>query len=365
MENSTSRFRLLAATLAALTALGCQRTEETVAEPASRPVKTIVIAGPGAAGMREFPARIAAAQQVDLAFRLPGRIVRLPVAEGQLVDEGNVIASLDDAQYRLAVDDRSASYERARGDYERGRNLVADGNLSRMDFDRLDAQYRSARAALDQARDDLDQTVLQAPFAGRVARRFVENFTEVQAGQPVVSLTDVSVLEVKVDLPQEFVIQVREPPKKGSPSRVQVAFGQNRDRRYPLTFEEVATQADPVTQTFEVTFTLPAPQEMQLLPGMTATVFADLGHAGMERAVYLVPADAVVANENGKPEAWIVEPKTMTVAPRGVAVGNLRGDTIEVTSGLAPGDRIVVAGTAFLREGMKVTLLPQAEQPSG
>ena len=75
---------------------------------------------------------LAAAQQVDLAFRLSGRVVRLPISEGQLVEKEDVIAGLDDTQYRLAVDDRRATYERARTDYERGRNLVADGNISRV-----------------------------------------------------------------------------------------------------------------------------------------------------------------------------------------------------------------------------------------
>lgn len=360
--------------LAALTLssiVGCERAPPPVAaEPASRPVKTMLIGGASEYGVREFPARVAAAQRVDLSFRLPGKLEQLPVNEGQQVKKGDLIAQLDNTQHRLQVDSRRALYERTKSDYERGSNLVKDGNISRMDFDRLTAQYRAAEAEYNQVRDDLANTTLRAPFAGRVARRFVQNFTEVQAKQPIVSLTDVSELEVKVDLPQDLAMQIRGPAARATPTgeaaasaNVEVSFGTNLDKRYPLTFKEAATQADPTTQTFEITFTLPAPAEVQILPGMAATVTADLSKVlASSGAVYSVPVSAVVGNEERMPRVWVVDTAALTVAPRPVTVGSMLGTAIEITSGLMPGDRVVVTGTSFLREGMKVTLLPDAEQ---
>ena len=355
---------LLAAAVAAFALTACDKAEGPAeAEPASRPVKTLVIGGGGSDAIREFPARVVAAQRVELAFRIPGKVVKLPVTEGQLLEAGDLIAELDATQIRLTVDDRTASFERAKSDYERAKELVEQGHISRMDFDRLQAQFRSAQAALDQARDDLKETALRAPFAGRVARRFVQNFQEVQAKEPIVSLTGVSDLEVKIDLPQELVMNLRERRAHPERAQVEVSFGEDRSRRYPLTLKEVATQADPKTQTFEATFTLPAPKEVQVLPGMTATVIADLGHIMSGSTVYTVPVGAVVADAGRQPQVWVVDEASMTVVPREVQVGNLVGNDIEVTAGLEPGARIVVAGTAFLREGMKVTLLPATEQP--
>lgn len=361
----------LGALAAVVIVAGCKPPPEPVAaEPASRPVKTLMIGGATSYGNREFPARVGAAQRVDLSFRLPGKLTKFPVREGQQVKAGDLIAELDNTQHRLEVDSKRALYERARQDYERGRNLVADGNISRMDFDRLTAQWRGTEASYNQARDDLAQTTLKAPFAGRVARTFVENFQEVQAKQAIASLTDVSELEIKVDLPQDLVMQLRSaqgpdaaPGAAAAKANVQVSFGTDRAKLYPLTFVESAAQADPTTQTFEVTFSLPAPSDVRILPGMAAAVTADLSAVlASSSAVYSVPVSAVVATEGRQAEVWVVDEAALTVAPRAVEVGALLGNSIEVKSGLMPGDRVVVTGTAFLREGMKVTLLPDAEQ---
>ena len=81
-----------------------------------------------------------------------------------------------------------ATFDNTQSNFERAKELVADGNISRMDYDRMEANFRSASAALSQAEKDLEYTVLTSPFRGRVAERKVENFEEVQAKQTVFSL---------------------------------------------------------------------------------------------------------------------------------------------------------------------------------
>jgi len=130
----------------------------------------------------------------------------------------------------------------------------------------------------------------------------------------------------------------------------------------PLTFKEVATKADTKTQTFELTYTMEQLVDATVLPGMTATVTADLSAIEDEDVVFSVPVSAVVGDYKLDPRVWTVDMESMAVKPQSVKVGRMLGDDIEVLDGLEPGNRIVTAGTPFLVEGMKVTLMPELEQ---
>jgi RND family efflux transporter MFP subunit len=352
--------------LPALVATGCSKREEPTVVEGPRLVKTIVVAAPeGAAGMRQFPARIDAMHKAELAFRVPGTIKELPVKEGDRVESGQLLAALDPTDYEIAVKDAQASFDRASKDFHRAKELVGKGFISRTDFDTKEAEYKNAEAALDRAKQDLAYTRLTASFAGTIAKRYVQRFEEVQAKQPVLAMHDMSLLEVKVDLPESVILRIR-PSGTGRayPGRIPVTaqFDNWPNQKFDLTLREVATRADPKTQTFEVTFTMPAPKAFQVLPGMTATVAADLRKVATSEPVVYLPATAVTADESLKPFVWVVDEQTMTVHRQPVKVGRLRGRSIEIKDGLEPGSRVVTAGVGQLAEGMKVRLLPQREE---
>ena len=362
---STTRLSLCIL-LPALVATACSKREEPTVVDGPRLVKTIVVAVPkGAAGMRQFPARIDAMHKAELAFRVPGTIKELPVKEGDRVESGQLLAALDPTDYEIAAKDAQASFDRASKDFRRAKELVGKGFISRTDFDTKEAEYKNAEAALDRAKQDLAYTRLTASFAGTIAKRYVQRFEEVQAKQPVLAMHDTSLLEVKVDLPESVILQMR-PSGTGrvDPGRVPVTaeFNNRPGRKFDLTLREVATRADPKTQTFEVTFTMPAPDDFRVLPGMTATVTADLRKVATSEPVVYLPATAVTADESLKPFVWVVDEQTMTVHRQPVKVRRLRGWSIEIKGGLEPGNRVVTAGVGQLAEGMKVRLLPQREE---
>ncbi len=353
--------------LPTLLASGCSKGEEPTAVEGPRPVKTIVVAAPdaGAARMRQFPARIDAMNKAELAFRVPGTIKELPIKEGDRVEPGQLLAALDPTDYEIAVKDAQATFNRASNDFDRAKELVDKGFISRTDFDAKEAEYKNAEAALERAKQDLSYTRLTASFVGTIAKRYVQRFEEVQAKQPVLAIHDASLLEVKIDVPESVILQIR-PSGSGrvESGRIPVtaAFDNWPGRKFDLTLREVATRADPKTQTFEVTFTMPAPKAFQVLPGMTATVTADLRKVATSEPVVYLPATAVTADESLKPFVWVVDEQTMTVHRKPVKVGRLRGSSIEIEDGLEPGSRVVTAGVGQLVEGMKVRLLPQREE---
>ncbi len=227
----------------------------------------------------------------------------------------------------------------------------------------MEAEYRSATAALSQARKDLEYTILTAPFAGRIAQRGVENFEEVVAKQAVIWLQNINQLDIVIDLPESLVRSIRggvsrevgNPGHTEPPVRATATFQGRGEQTFALQPKEVSTRADPQTQTFRATLTMPAPTEFTVLPGMTATVSLDLSGLVSVDSVKWVPARAVQADAGLEPRVWLLDPVSMTVSPRKVAIGRLSGGMLEITDGLVGGEEIVAVGAPYLAQGMRVT----------
>ena len=356
---------LLAGFVTSMLVTACSKDEEPVAAEVTRPVKTMVVDAPDAGGVRRFPGRIDALNKAELAFRVPGTIQDLEVKEGDRVEAGQLLVTLDPTDYEIAVNDAQATFDRAENDFKRAEELVKDGFISRSDYDAKEAEWKNAQAALDRAKQDLAYTKLTASFDGTVAQRYVQRFEEVQAKQPVLAVQDNSVLEVKINVPETVVLRVT-PAGSGRPEThrvpVTAAFDSKPGQEFDLTLREVATRADQATQTFQITFTMPAPKDFMVFPGMTATVTADLSKVSSGDSVYFLPATAVTADKGLEPFVWVVDEANMTVTKTPVEVGRMTGHSIEVKAGLEPGNRVVIAGVGYLAEGMKVRLLPEREE---
>lgn len=354
------------ATLAAGIIAGCGGEPAPAAPPATRPVKTFVVAGGEGSAVRKFPGRIEASQRAVLAFRVSGTVQEIAVKEGELVTEGQVLARLDPTDFAIVLNDREAGFDNAQRNFSRARELVEKGAISRLDYDRMEAQYKSSEAALAAARQDLAYTELKAPFSGRVASRAIDNFEEVQAKQEILQLQNTDQLDVIIGLPENLVRELRREAAPDSGSAIEIPmyaqFEGHAALRFPLQTRELATKAAADTQTFQVRLTMPSPREIVVLPGMTANVTVDFSAVTNSRVVYRVPATALVADAKLGAQVWIVDPHSMTVSPRSVAAGRLTDDQVEITEGLYGGEEIVSVGAAYLAEGMKVTRMPVSEQ---
>ena len=130
-------------------------------------------------------------------------------------------------------------------------------------------------------------------------------------------------------------------------------------RSFPVQIREVAQAADPTTQTFQLRAAMKVPSDVNLLPGMSATVKFTYRRASILGSRILVPISAVVQEAEGQAVAWVVGPD-QTVKRRAVKIGEATGGQIEIVDGLEPGDRIAIAGARVLREGMKVRDLGDA-----
>lgn len=362
---------VVAASLLLLTLVACSEQEEAAQLP-TRPVKTFVVEGGTADMIRSFPGRVDASKRAELSFRVPGQLQEILVKEGDRVQEGQVLARLDPTDYRLVYEDRKATFDNSQSNFKRGSELVADGNISRMDFDRMEANFRSASAALSQAEKDLEYTVLKSPFSGRVAQRSVENFEEVQAKQTIFSLQNTSQLDIIIDVPESIVRMVRamdqDEDSVTSNDRMRetgayAEFEGRSNERFVLRPKEIATKANDQTQTFRATFTMSSPADFTVLPGMTTMVVLDLSDlVDDDDILKRVPVRAVQGDSSLQSRVWILDPQTMTVSGQPVSIGRMSGGMIEITDGLEGGEEIVAVGAPYLAEGMKVSRMAVTEQ---
>jgi RND family efflux transporter MFP subunit len=182
--------------LAALSA--CSGPQEELPPPPVRPVKLFTVEGSDGAALRRFPGAISASQRAELSFRVNGVLQEILVKEGDQVKKGQVLARLDPTDYRIRVSDRQATFDSTEKNFNRAKELIQDGNISQTDYDRVEANFRTSEAALKLAKQDLAYTRLQAPFAGSIGRRDVENFEEIQAKQAIFQLQNVDQLDVAI-----------------------------------------------------------------------------------------------------------------------------------------------------------------------
>jgi len=359
--NSATWKGLMVTGLAMLLLTGCGNEEAPVKPEPPRPVKTIVLEASGAAGMRQYPGRVRAASRADLSFEVAGKLVELPVKEGQVVQEGDLIARLDDRDLSANLQSAQAEADNAAANFDRGAKLVKDGFISQTDFDTLTSKRDVTAAELIKAEKAVEDTRLLAPFAGRVATRLVENFQDVQAKQAIVRLQDVEQLEIVVDLPENRAIRIQEEGR--DTGRIHAIFEASPGREFPLTLKEYSTEANPETQTFQVVLAMPQPQGLLVLPGMTAMVWAEAARTGgMASGSFMIPASALVADEAGASHVWIVDTQNNTVSRRAVETGELSGsESIRVVSGLQAGEMVAVSAASRLREGMAIQPVDKVE----
>ena len=340
---------------------GCRKQEEeVVVKDVARPVKLLTVEGKSTGQKIKYPGRVRASQRVDLAFQVAGPLIELPVTEGQSVKKGNILARILPRDFETEIAKAKAKALDAEQQYQRYRDLYVKKQVSKADFDKYKSQADIARARQKETEDSLSDTYLRAPFTGVIAKRYVENFEDVQAKEPIVSIQDISQVEVLVDVPESVMITLRQGAKKTAVAEFAAAPG----KQYPLSLKEYSTEADPRTQTYQVTLLMTQPDDITVLPGMTANVVATTKTRQTEvtTSIITIPAAAVFADETGSSHVWIVNRDTMTVHERQVTTGSLTGSSsITIISGIEPGETIAVTGVTQLRENMKVSNLAEQE----
>jgi multidrug efflux system membrane fusion protein len=361
-----------------LATAGC-RGEAARPEKPPRPVRVVEAAIPPVALGARYSGTISAAERVPLAFRSAGYVDSLlqtrgpaaaprDVQPGDEVPQGAVLASVRDDDYRVRValvearlSEAQAAETKARLDLERAERLFEARSLTRPELDAArfaaqtaDARLAATRAEVQLAHLALGDTALRAPRAGVVLERLVERGSLVGAGTPAFVVADLSSVKLVFGVPDALVQTLR----PGMTLALTTEAVRGRDFSGRIT--NIAPAADSQTRVFSVEVSV-ANTDRVLRPGMIATV--RLGGPQEERSgTPALPLSAIVKHESSPTgyALFVVQESDgrTTARLRSVRLGDVVGNEIEVTEGLAPGESIVVSGAMLLQDGEAVRVIP-------
>jgi RND family efflux transporter MFP subunit len=336
----------------------CQE-EASEEVPELRPVRTVVVAKSDAGQTITLAGTVESQVEVDMAFRINGRLVERLVSVGDIVEPGQIIARLDPADEENALRGAEAALvaagaqlSEARSNFDRQRQLFERDFVSAAGLERAEQLFTSAQSAFDSAQAQvgiaqrrLADTVLEADAKGTVTAVGAEAGEVVTAGRRIVQLARDEGKDAVFDVPANIVATSPPDPE------VMIALSLNPGIAAMGRVREVAPRADTATGTIRVRVGLiDPPAEMRLGSTVNGTVsFGSTG--GID-----IPASALTSSE-GRPAVWVIDPASNTVALRTVEVERFAPATVSIAYGVEVGERIVTAGVQALRPGQEVRLL--------
>ena len=328
---------------------------------ALRPVRVAELRYDNAREANRYVGTVQARHEVDQAFRVGGKVAQRKVDVGQVVREGDVIAVLDDTDYRLAEEATrqqliaaTAQARQAESDRQRLGALKTDGSVSAADDEHAESGAERAQAAaeaqarnLELARNRLKYTVLRASSSGVVTAVRFEVGQVVAEGQPVVSIALQGEPEIVVDVPEDHLNSFKAAQFKAS-------LATAPDQTFDVVVRELSPQAALQTRTYRARLKPVAARRLPL--GATATLVAQRPAA--EAQVAAIPAGAITQSK-GQPALWLVHREGSdaagTVELSGVTVHGYRNDEVLV-SGPPAGELVVIAGVQKMAPGLRVAL---------
>ena len=328
---------------------------------ALRPVRTVELHYGNAMETNRYAGTIRARHEVDQGFRVGGKVKERLIEVGQRVREGDVLAVLDDTDYRLAEEAArqqwvaaKAKAEQAASDQKRLGALKSDGSVSASDDEHAQSGATMSQASaeaetrqLELAQNRLKYTVLHASQSGVVTAVRFEVGQVVAEGQAVVSIANESEPEVVVDVPEDSLDSFKTAHFKAS-------IASAPDTVFDVALRELAPQAAQQTRTYRARLKPVTAREIPL--GATATLFVE--HALGDASTAAIPASAITQS-NGQPAVWVVHAANTgpegTVELERVSVQGYRTDQVLI-SGLPAGERVVTAGVQKMAPGLHVAL---------
>ena len=319
---------------------------------------------------RDLVGRLAAYRSADVRARVPGVVQRRVYEEGSDVARGQVLFLIDPAPLRAALGQSQASLAQAQATYanaqavaDRVRKLLPQKFISQADYDNAIAAERSAAAAVQAARAtvqsssiNLGYATVRAPVSGRAGKAQVTEGALVGEG----SATLLTTVEQIDPLYANFSISVAERTEiqqlaqgGGSAGReVQVVLADGSVYPHAGVLDFSGDMVDPATGAIALRAVVPNP-EHTLLPGTFVTLKATLG---VQRAAYLVPQDAVQRDQQG---AYVLAVGSDgKVLRKNVDAEHNQGANWIVTTGVAPGDKVIVSGIQRAQPGQPVKAVP-------
>lgn len=333
---------LLAALL--LLSQGCSKEDRQATAP-----RNVILAQVSSLARDEstnYPGVVEEGASISTAFMAEGKISSIAVKEGDRVRKGQLLASLDDSDYRIGISQLQTQLEQMTKEKERMDAMYEKHNIAPNDYEKFAAGYKQLQLQLDMAQRKLDYTRLYAPSDGYIASRYMNPGELVGAGTPVFNIVDDSNLKASVDLPVSVYL---------NKDRIVKARGAvpGVDGDIPLTVVSFTPDADN-NMLYRMKLSIPEAYTPALTSGMNISVWLETSEEAVEAS--MVPSRAIFRHE-GKDYVWVFNPADSTINRKEVLIEGAPVGKMSVVKGLSNGVNVVETGVRQLYEGEKVNVL--------
>jgi RND family efflux transporter MFP subunit len=359
-----ARGAVYLAILAAVALAGCEHKAPPPAPPPPK-VSVVTVQAQAVPITTELPGRVTGYRTADVRPQVNGIILKRLFVEGKDVKAGQQLYQIDPAPYQASYDGAVAANASAQALAERYKPLVEASAVSKQDYDNAVAAHLQAQAAVETARINLIYTRVLSPITGRIGRSLITEGALATANQATVLATVQQLDPVYVDVTQPTTTLVRLQREaaagllnqnEAGKAQVRVRLEDGSDYAHPGTLEFSEVTVDEGTGSVTLRALIPNPERL-LLPGMFVR---EEIQEGVRQGAVLAPQQGISHNPKGEPNALIVGPDD-TVELRTISTDRAIGDQWLVTSGLKPGDRVIVEGIQSAKPGAKVA--PEEYRP--
>jgi membrane fusion protein (multidrug efflux system) len=344
---------------------GCEHKAPPAAPPPPK-VSVVTVQAQAVPITTELPGRVAGYRYADVRPQVNGIILKRLFVEGSDVKAGQQLYQIDPAPYQASYDSAVAADASARALAERYKPLAEANAVSKQDYDNALASHLQAQAAVETARINLIYTRVLSPITGRIGRSLITEGALVTANQAdaIATVQQLDPAYVDVTQPITTLLRLKREAAAGllkqneaGKTQVRIRLEDGSDYAHPGTLEFSEVTVDEGTGSVTLRALMPNPERL-LLPGMFVR---EEIQEGVRQSAVLAPQQGISHDQKGTPNALVVGADD-TVELRSLETDRAIGDQWLVTSGLKPGDRVIVEGIQSARPGGKVA--PEEYRPA-
>lgn len=325
---------------------GCSHSGKPKSAECPVLVKTGSVEAYNPHGTVSFPGKVRAAEDLNLAFKVSGTLLRTPVRQGGFVRRGQLLAEIDPRDYAIQLSATEAEYKQVKAQAERVIALYDKGSVAKSDYEQAVYGLQQITAKYNAHKNALSDTRLTAPFDCYVERYNFKASETVGAGMPVVSIINSALPEVEINIPASEYI------RRDEFDAYDCTVEAFENETFPLELIGVNTKAN-LNQLYQMRFKL-MPRSGQSRPTAGMTAMVNIHSKQNSAGLTSVPVSAVFPSDDVS-AVWLIDTAAMTIGLQPVKVGEILLDgRMVIDEGLQSGQEIVTAGVRSLRDGQNV-----------
>jgi len=291
-----------------------------------------------------LPGAIEPWTDLELLAKISGEVIDVPVAEGDKVTQGQIIARIDPADYQIALNAAKASYRLANANLKRFQKLFEKGLVPKSELENIETQVQTTRAEMEKAELRLSRCIIIAPMTGVIRRLDAKKGLLLNVADPIARILEIDTVKAVIGIPESDVATVK------NIDTVQLTVQALNNRVIEGRKHVLAASPENIARLYRLELAVANPDGM-LLPGMfvRAEIVKKVAEATMSVPLY------TVITRNDEQFVYVEEGGVAKRKP--VELGILEDWKVQVKNGLKPGDRVIVEGHRNVEEGQRVNII--------